>query len=140
LYYFDHGYPAADEAGFHGFHGEEVPFVFGTTASAPSYFPTVPQTAQEQRLSDAMMSYWATFARDGVPRAQGEETWRPYDRDRAYMAFEDMPRVRAGPPNSYDLNEAVVCRRRAHHIAWHWNVGIIAPALPPEAPGCRQRG
>lgn len=136
LYYFDHGYPAADEQGFHAFHGEEVPYIFGTTATTPSYFPAVPQTALEQRLSDAMMSYWATFARDGVPRARGEEAWRPYDRDRAYMAFEDIPRMRAGPPNNYSINEAVVCRRRAHHIAWHWNVGVIAPVLPPETSGC----
>lgn len=132
LYYFDHGYPAADERGFHAFHGEEVPFVFGTTASTPSYFPAVPQTPQEQRLSDAMLSYWATFARDGVPRAPGEEVWRPYGRDRAYMAFEDAPRLRAAPPNGYEIHEAVVCRRRAHQIAWHWNVGVIAPPLPRE--------
>ena len=30
LYYFDHGYPAADSAGLHAFHASELPFVFGT--------------------------------------------------------------------------------------------------------------
>ena len=138
LYYFDHGYPAADEAGFHAFHAAEIPFVFGTTASTPPIWPAVPQTAQEQRLSDAMLSYWATFARDGAPRAQGEEGWRTYGPDRAYMAFEDAPRMRAGPPNGYEIHEPVVCRRRAQGgVAWHWNVGVIAPPLPPAAPGCR---
>lgn len=143
LYFFDHGYPAADDRGFHAFHGEEVPFVFGTTQSTPAYFPAVPQTAQEQRLSDAMMNYWANFARTGVPSAEGEAGWRPYGEDRAYMAFEDAPHMRAGPPNGYQLYEAVVCRRRAHGIAWHWNVGVIAPPLPPSpnprAP-CRSAG
>lgn len=137
LYYFDHGYPAADEGGFRAFHAAEIPFVFGTTASPPRYWPPVPQTTGERRLSEAMASYWATFARDGAPRAQGEDEWRPYAEDRAYMAFEAAPRLRAGPPNGYELHEAVVCRRRAHGgLAWHWNVGVIAPPLPPPSPGC----
>jgi para-nitrobenzyl esterase len=137
LYYFDHGYPATDAHGFRAFHGEEVPFVFGTTASTPSHFPAVPRTDQEQRLSEAMLGYWASFARDGVPRAQGEEEWLRYDQNRTYMTFENVPHMRAGPPNAYDLNEAVVCRRRAHHVAWYWNVGVIAPPLPAAAPGCQ---
>jgi para-nitrobenzyl esterase len=138
LYYFDHGYPAADEAGLHAFHGAEIPYVFGTTASTPSFWPAVPHTAQERRLSDAMLSYWATFAREGIPRAREEEEWRPYGRDRTYMAFEEAPHLRAGPPNAYEIHEAVVCRRRAQGgVAWHWNVGVIAPPLPPAAPACR---
>lgn len=137
LYYFDHGYPAADEGGFRAFHASEIPFVFGTTDATPRYWPRIPDTAGERRLSDAMLSYWATFARDGAPRAHGEEAWRPYDRERAYMAFEDAPRLRTAPPNGYALHEAVVCRRRAQGgLAWHWNVGVIAPSLPPPSPGC----
>lgn len=137
LYYFDHGYPAADEGGFRAFHAAEIPFVFGTTDSTPRYWPPVPQDARERRLSNAMLSYWATFAHDGAPRAPGEEEWRPWDQGRAYMAFEDAPRLRAGPPNGYGLHEAVVCRRRAQGgLAWHWNVGVIAPPLPPLSPGC----
>jgi para-nitrobenzyl esterase len=54
------------------------------------------------------------------------------------MAFDDVPHMRAGPPNSYELNEAVVCRRRAKGgIAWHWNVGIIAPPLPERTQACQ---
>lgn len=137
LYYFDHGYPSADEGGFRAFHAAEIPFVFGTTDATPRYWPPVPQDVREKRLSDAMLSYWATFARDGVPRAPAEDEWRPWDQDRTYMAFEDAPRLRAGPPNGYGLHEAVVCRRRAQGgLAWHWNVGVIAPHLPPPSPGC----
>ncbi len=137
LYYFDHGYPAADAGGFRAFHASEIPFVFGTTDATPSYWPAVPQIASELRLSTAMTDYWASFARDGAPGAAGEADWRPYGADRAYMAFEDQPRLRAGPPNGYALNEEIVCRRRADgRLAWHWNVGVISPPLPAPAPGC----
>ena len=137
LYYFDHGYPAAEAADLRAFHASEIPFVFGTTDSTPAYWPAVPRTPPHQRLSRAMLGYWAAFIRDGAPRAEGEPAWRPYDDARTYMAFEEEPRLRAGPPNAYALNEAVVCRRRARgDIAWHWNVGVIAPPLPPQAPTC----
>ncbi|UPT61473.1 MAG: carboxylesterase family protein [Hyphomonadaceae bacterium JAD_PAG50586_4] len=137
LYYFDHGYPAADEAGFRAFHAAEIPFVFGTIGATPRYWPVIPQNAEEQRLSDAMLSYWTTFARNGVPGAEGEEAWRPYGLDRSYMAFEDAARMRVGPPNGYEIHEAVVCRRRARRVTWNWNVGVIAPILPESAPGCQ---
>jgi para-nitrobenzyl esterase len=137
LYYFDHGYPAADEPGYRAFHASEIPFVFGTIYSTPPRWPVVPKTAQQRRLSDAMISYWASFARDGFPSAHGEESWRAYDQDRSYMAFEEVPRLRTNPPNAYELHDAVVCRRRAQGgISWNWNVGIISPTLPPESPAC----
>lgn len=137
LYYFDHGYPAAEEAGLRAFHASEIPFVFGTTDSTPTYWPRVPPTPPHQRLSRAMQGYWADFIRDGAPRAEGEAPWRPYGHTRTYMAFEDEPRLRAGPPNAYDLHETVVCRRRARgDLPWHWNVGVISPPLPLPAPQC----
>lgn len=138
LYYFDHAYPAADEAGLHAFHAAEIPFVFGTTALTAPRWPAIPQTPREQQLSDAMVSYWATFARDGTPRAPDQAEWRPYGAERAYMAFEDAPRARTNLlPGAYELQEEVVCRRRAQGgIAWNWNVGVISPPLPPEAPQC----
>ncbi|MCF8506080.1 MAG: carboxylesterase family protein [Caulobacter sp.] len=137
LYYFDHGYPAADGADLRAFHASEIPFVFGTIGTTPSWWPRIPRDVREQGLSDAMLAYWASFARDGVPRAPGAPAWPAYDQARAYMAFEDAPRPRAGPPNGYSLHEAVVCRRRARgDVAWHWNVGVIAPPLPPSTPGC----
>jgi para-nitrobenzyl esterase len=84
------------------------------------------------------MGYWAAFARDGAPSAANQPEWRAYNGERAYMAFEDVPHMRAGPPNSYEIHEAVVCRRRAAgSVAWNWNVGVISPPLPPEAPHCQ---
>jgi para-nitrobenzyl esterase len=138
LYYFDHSYPAADEPGLHAFHAAEIPYVFGTMTRTGPRWPAIPQTPEEAQLSAAMLSYWASFARDGVPSAEGQAAWAPYGTGRNYMAFEDAPVMRAGPPNGYEIHEAVVCRRRAQgSLAWNWNVGVISPPLPPEAPHCR---
>ncbi|THD81941.1 MAG: carboxylesterase family protein [Phenylobacterium sp.] len=138
LYRFDHGYPAADSAGLHGFHASELPFVFGTIDRLPANWPKPPATAAEARMSDAMVGYWTSFARTGKPEAAGEATWRPYGSDQAYMAFEDVPRAADHlEPGMYPLHEAVVCRRRAKGgLPWTWNVGLAAPPLPPPAPGC----
>lgn len=138
LYYFDHAYAAADDLGLHAFHAAEIPYAFGTTTRTPPRWPAVPQTPEELAFSNAMMGYWAAFARDGAPSAANQPEWRAYNGERAYMAFEDVPHMRAGPPNSYEIHEAVVCRRRAAgSVAWNWNVGVISPPLPPEAPHCQ---
>jgi para-nitrobenzyl esterase len=130
LYLFDHGYPAADDRGLHAFHGAEIPYVFGTTAAIPGWWPAMPKTPAEHRLSLAMLSYWMSFVKAGRPQAPGAPGWRSYGAERIYMAFEAKPEPRIDPPNAFAFNEAVVCRRRADgHVAWHWNVGIIAPPL-----------
>lgn len=138
LYYFDHAYPAADALGLHAFHAAEIPYVFGTSDRTPPRWPVPQATSQEVRFSEAMTNYWASFARDGVPRAEGNAEWRPYGSDQAYMAFEDIPRMRVDVlPGAYELHEAVVCRRRAQGaLAWNWNVGVISPPLPADAPEC----
>lgn len=139
LYYFDHGYPAADAAGLHGFHASELPYVFGTAANTPPAWPKIPDTPGEARLSAAMIGYWTAFARSGVPAADDAPAWKPYGADRAYMAFVDEPRPGERlRPGMYALNEAVVCRRRAQgDIPWFVNVGVISPPLPPGVPQCR---
>jgi para-nitrobenzyl esterase len=139
LYLFDHGYPAADTAGLHAFHASEIPYVFGTAKTTPAAWPKNPDTPAEARLSKAMIGYWASFARDGVPKAAGEPAWKPYASDRAYMVFAEAPQpamhVR---PGMYELNETVMCRRRAQgDTPWNWNVGVIAPPLPAAVPQCR---
>ena len=138
LYYYDHGYPAADEAGLHAFHASEIPYALGTLESTPPHWPEIPDAEQERQLSTAMLEYWATFARDGVPEAAGQPGWRPYGEERAYMAFDGTPAPGERlMPGMYELVETVVCRRRAQGgLPWHWNVGIVAPPLPGEAPGC----
>jgi len=139
LYLFDHGYPAADEKGLHAFHASELPYVFGTADKAPPNWPKVPETPVEANLSKAMLDYWASFARDGVPSATGQPAWPAYGTERAYLAFEDAPLPKKHlMPGMYEFNEQVVCRRRvAGGIPWHWNVGVASPPLPAEASQCR---
>ena len=89
--------------------------------------------------SDAMIGYWAAFARTGVPTAHRQAAMAAYGTNRAYMAFEDAPRPKTHlMPGMYELDEQVVCRRRAAgRIPWHWNVGLASPPLPAEVPQCR---
>ncbi|HEY3948306.1 carboxylesterase/lipase family protein [Phenylobacterium sp.] len=138
LYRFDHGYPAADDKGLHAFHASELPFVFGSIARLPPAWPKPPSTPGEAALSDAMVGYWTSFAATGKPVATGQPAWRAYDGTRAYMAFRAAPEPAVHPePGMYELNEAVMCRRRAAGTQpWNWNVGLWAPPLPPKAGGC----
>jgi len=131
LYLFDHGYPAASEAGLHGFHAAEIPFVFGTLNDTPPYWPKIPDTVAERRFATAMGDYWVSFARTGKPEAAGQAAWRPYGKDAAFMAFADVPRPGARlMPGMYALHEAAVCRRRAAgNQPWNWNTGIVSPVL-----------
>ncbi|WP_428627821.1 carboxylesterase/lipase family protein [Sphingopyxis sp.] len=131
LYLFDHGYPATSEAGVHGFHAAEIPFVFGTAADTPPYWPKIPDTVAERRFATAMGDYWVSFARTGKPEAAGQAAWRPYGKDAAFMAFADIPRPGARlMPGMYALHEAAMCRRRAAgNLPWNWNAGIVSPVL-----------
>jgi para-nitrobenzyl esterase len=139
LYFFDHGYTAADAAGLRGFHASEIPYVFGTFKGTPPLWPKVPADPAELELSAAMTEYWATFARDGVPHASGLPQWHPYSSDRAYMAFSNVPTPGAHLlPGMYEFNERIVCRRRAAGgLAWNWNVGLLSPPLPTQGAECR---
>jgi len=141
LYFFDHGYPAADSAGLHGFHASELPFVFGNFDGTPPLWPKVPETRQQRQLSDAMIDYWTSFARTGKPVAKGEPDWPAFGTNKAYMAFTDAPHPSHHLfPGMYNLVNEVVCRRQASgDQAWNWNVGIIAPPLPPPSPACASR-
>ena len=49
------------------FHGSEIPFIF--------------RHGNDNGINDLMSSIWVSFARDGVPAAEGLETWEPYDRE-----------------------------------------------------------
>ncbi len=141
FYIFDHGYPAADNAGLHAFHASEVPYVFGTIDRTPPFWPKPPPTSDEARLSAAMVGYWAEFAKTGDPNSAGEPVWSPFGRTESFIAFQDAPRVSAHLfPGTYTLHEAVVCRRRASgDTPWNWNIGLKSPPLPPRTEPCDVR-
>ncbi len=138
LYLFDHGYPEADKAGLHAFHAAEIPYVFGTIHDTTPNWPSIPRTTAERALSDAMLQYWLTFARDGAPVASGQVDWPAYGKDGAFILFDQTPQAGTnllGP--RYALIEEVVCRRRAAgDQPWHWNVGVLSPPIPAKVEGC----
>jgi para-nitrobenzyl esterase len=130
LYFFDHGYADADAAGLHAFHASELPYVFGTLTHTPPRWPKIPVTPRETALSDAMIGYWASFARTGRPRAANEPDWPVYGSTHAYMAFENTPRASSKLlPGMYALHEEAVCRRKSNGLGWNWNVGVASPPL-----------
>lgn len=137
LYLFDHGYPAADDNGLHGFHAAEIPYVFGTASDTPPYWPKIPESVAERRFATAMGDYWVSFAKTGKPAAAGQPAWLPYGKEAAFMAFADVPRPAARlMPGMYALHEAAMCRRRAAgNQPWNWNTGIVSPILAKSA-GC----
>ena len=114
--------------------------VIGTAEDEPAAVQWM-RTPGETALSDAMIGYWTSFARDGRPRAANAPDWAPYGPERAYMHFTDTPHLSANlMPGMYELNEEVVCRRNAAGgIGWNWNVGLWSPRNPPATEACRQR-
>jgi para-nitrobenzyl esterase len=139
LYFFDHGYPAADGAGLHAFHAAELPYVFGTARRTPPLWPKIPATTRENKLSDAMLDYWTSFMRSAQPRATGQPDWPAYGAKHEYMRFAGEPRPGTYlMPGMFEFMEQVVCRRRAAGTQpWHWNVGLASPPLPPRAESCQ---
>lgn len=138
LYFFDHGYAAAAAAGLHAFHASELLYVFGTLDRTPPLWPKPPAAPEERRLSDAMIGYWTSFARMGRPQTANEPDWPAFGSTGAYMDFTDAPYSSDHLlPGMYNLNEEVVCRRRASgDQAWNWNVGLASPKLAGPSARC----
>lgn len=138
LYLFDHGYPAVDQAGLHAFHASEIPYMFGTLDRTPPRWPKAPATAEEARLSDAMIGYWTSFARTGRPRASDAAAWEAYAPQGAFMVFRDAPTPATNlMPGMFVLHERAVCRRKASgDQPWNWNVGLVSPVLAGPTPAC----
>lgn len=138
LYYWDHGYPAADAAGLRASHSAEIPYAFGALDHLPRYWPKMPDTAQEWALSDAVIDYWTSFARSGRPEAANAPAWPAYGSTAAYLEFQDVPKASTHLlPGMYELFDGVFCRRRASgEQPWNWNEGSAALKLPPKTAVC----
>jgi para-nitrobenzyl esterase len=138
LYLWDHGYPAAEAAGLHAFHASELPYVFDTFDGTPPLWPKNAHTPEEDALARAIGDYWTSFARTGRPTATNAPAWPAYAPDARYMHFAATPTPeRDLMPGMFDLNETVMCRRRAAGtLAWNWLVGLWAPPPPAAAPSC----
>ena len=79
FYFFDvhPEYPAdSQKAGFGAAHAAELPYTFHQLGPNPNH-PT-PVTAEDERMSDMMRSYWTNFAKTGDPNGPGLPKWTPY--------------------------------------------------------------
>lgn len=133
LYFFDHNTAVANARQLHAFHASEIPYVFGDAGRLPQLAANWPWPLgpEEKALSDAMIAYWASFARTGVPRAPRQPDWPTFEPDKSYMHFAEKPEVATDlMPGMFALNEEVMQReRRARNQAWAGNVGVAAPVL-----------
>ena len=48
-------------------------------------------------MRDAMVSYWASFAREGAPTAAGQARWQPYGAGANYLHITDVPHAATRP-------------------------------------------
>ena len=96
----------------------------------PANWPA-PVGPKETAISDAMMAYWTSFARTGVPKASGQPDWPAYAPNKSYMDFAETPEPSTNlMPGMFELNEEVMQReRRAGDQPWLGNVGVAAPVL-----------
>jgi len=143
LYFFDHNTAVANARHLHAFHASELPYVFGDAGRLPALEANWPWPLgpKEKALSDAMIAYWTSFARNGVPKAPEQPDWPAFARNKSYMHFAEVPEVATDlMPGMFALNEEVMQReRRAGNQPWIGNVGVAAPVLAGAAPGEGQR-
>ena len=139
LYLFDHGYPAADEAGLHAFHASEIPFTLGNTDKITPNWPQIPDTPSEREFADKLFSYWVSFTRGETLAPVGAPAWPAFGREGNVMVFTDrFTRRSGGMGPAFALQDELVCRRAADgSLSWHWNVGIASPENPGPQPSCR---
>ena len=66
-------------------HASDLPYFFPHFSdSNPPNAPAMP--APQQKLAKMMAEYWTSFARTGVPVAQGEPAWEPFHSDDQVLA------------------------------------------------------
>jgi para-nitrobenzyl esterase len=85
-------------SGFHlpfpmgAFHGADVQYLFNRNG-VPAPF-----TADQEQLSQTMISYWTRFAKTGNPNSPGQPRWAPYHpaTDRRQSFVPPVPAVESG--------------------------------------------
>ncbi len=93
-------------------HAGEIEYVFGALTIAQ---PKVPWEPADLKLSDAMTTYWANFARAGDPNGAGLPKWPRYQAG-TYPVLHLDQTISAAPDASrprYQAIDAFVVRQRA---------------------------
>jgi para-nitrobenzyl esterase len=100
--------PWAEELG--AYHAAEIVYVFDGLGRSDR-----PYTEVDQRVADAMSSYWVNFATTGDPNGEGLPPWPAWDSgsDR-YMEFGDVIEAKTGLyPEAYELWDRIYAAQRA---------------------------
>jgi len=131
LYFFRHSTPAERARDLAAFHASELPYVFGQVGASAALgpnWPRPPLTSQGSQLSVAMMGYWTSFVREGVPKAPGEPLWPRFtSEDRGYLDFDDRPAVAHNlQPGAFAFADALVASRRQQGRGWRLDIGFSA--------------
>ncbi|MEO9132713.1 MAG: carboxylesterase family protein [Sphingomonas sp.] len=131
LYFFRHSTPAERARDLAAFHASEVPYIFGQVGASATLgpnWPRPPLTDEESRLSDAMMGYWASFVKTGVPTAPGEVAWPRFTaRNHAWLDLDDRPSAKRDlTPAAFAWADALVARRRLQGQGWRLDIGFSA--------------
>jgi para-nitrobenzyl esterase len=82
-------------------HAGEIQYVFGTLDSVEK----VTWEPADRKLSDAMATYWANFARTGDPNGDGLPVWPRYDRGGQILHLDE--KIWAGPDQHRKRYEAL---------------------------------
>jgi para-nitrobenzyl esterase len=136
LYFFRHSTAAERARDLAAFHASELPYVFGQVGASAALgpnWPRPPLTGAESRLSEAMMGYWASFVRTGVPTAPGEIAWPRFTAgQRYYLDLDDRPAARRDLlPAAFAWADALVADRLRQGRGWRFDIGFSAfPATP----------
>jgi para-nitrobenzyl esterase len=142
LYFFRHSTPAERDRDLAAFHASELPYVFGQVgpnAVLGPNWPRPPLIAEESQLAEAMMSYWTSFVRDGVPRAPGNPPWPRFTaQQRAYLDLDERPTAASDlHPGAFAFADALVAGRLQQGHGWRLDTGFSAFPPPSDSSGQR---
>jgi para-nitrobenzyl esterase len=131
LYYFRHSTPAQRARDLAAFHASELPYIFGQVGASAKLgpnWPRPPLTSAESQLSQAMMGYWASFVRDGRPRAPDSPSWPRFTaQERGYLDIADRPSAaRDLHPGAFAFADALIAKRREQGQGWRLDIGFSA--------------
>jgi para-nitrobenzyl esterase len=138
LYFFQHNTPAERARDLAAFHASELPYVFGRDVAtiAPNW-PRPPATPEESQLSPAMLGYWTSFVRDGVPKAPGSPAWPRFNaKDRGYLDIDErLTAARNLHPGAFAFAEGLVAGRLREGRGWRLDIGFSAFSVDGPAAG-----